>query len=377
MVYLWLRDRPAPRRANLLSLVGRLLALIRVASVPAAHPYVVAVTDPDRIALLADPVPPEASVVGQWWPPRWLDPEYLSSRIDEINILHVHFGYDSTPPEVLSRVGRILDAHHVPLVLTVHDLSNPHLTDAALHRARLDVLIRRATAVITLTPGAARTIMDRWQRQAMVLPHPHVLPLDAVGAARALRARPVLGLHAKHLRANVDPWPVLDCLVAQTRDFSIRLDLDDNALTSPRAGEVAAHPLARYAAAGVDVRVHPPFSDAQLGEYLGEIDIMVLPYRFGTHSGWVELCHDAGVRAVVPDCGFFHEQHHCATFGFSRGRFDEESLLCAVDWAVGATRCSTAGDDRERRERRKAQRRFVRHETVRIYRRLLSEKSAA
>ena len=40
VVYLSMRDRPALRRAKSSSLVERFLALIRVASVPAAHAYV-------------------------------------------------------------------------------------------------------------------------------------------------------------------------------------------------------------------------------------------------------------------------------------------------------------------------------------------------
>ncbi|MCT7661107.1 hypothetical protein [Mycobacterium deserti] len=333
-------------------------------------------SDTDRVALLNDPVPRHVTVAGQWWPPRWLEPDYLRSRIADIDVLHVHFGFDSTPPMVLSDVCSTLAAHRVPLVVTVHDLCNPHLTDEGQHRARLDVLIREAATVITLTAGAADAIAGRWQRQAAVLHHPHVLPIDTVGAERALRPRPVVGVHAKHLRANVDPWPILDSLTALSGAFTIRLDLDDDALSSPRA-DGARDRLAHYAAAGVDVRVHPRFNDAQLVDYLNEIDVLVLPYRFGSHSGWVEACHDAGVRAVVPDCGFFHEQHADVTFGFDRNRLDEPSLHRAVETAVRQTSGSAGAVDHERRQRRKAQRHQVRHETVRIYRRLIVEKDAA
>ena len=376
MIYLWLRDRPECGEPIVFA-CRKVVALIRVASVPAAHNYVAAVTDPEHIALLDDPVPPGATVAGQWWPPRWLEPGYLSGRIGEIDILHVHFGFDTTPPDVLVDVCRVLSAHRVPLVLTVHDLDNPHLTNMAQHHGCLDVLVRHAAAVITLTVGAAEAVSARWHRRPAVLSHPHVLPVEAVGAPRKVRSRTVVGVHAKHLRANVDPWPVLDSLATGAREFGIRLDLDDNALTSPRASEATPHRLARYAAAGVDVRVHAPFSDAQLVEYLSEIDILVLPYRFGTHSGWIEACHDAGVCAVVPDCGYFHEQHDVPTYGYDPSGLDEAGLARAVDAAVNRVRCAAVGVDLERRERRKAQRRQVRHETVRIYRRLIGEESVA
>ena len=34
----------------------------------------------------------------------------------------------------------------------------------------------------------------------------------------------------------------------------------------------------------------------------------MLPYQFGTHSGWVELCRDLGTRVVAPDCGYYASQ---------------------------------------------------------------------
>ena len=335
-----------------------------------------AMTDPDHIDLFTDPVPPGATVAGQWWPPRWLEPDYLRSRIAEIDLLHVHFGFDTTPPGVLEGVCRVLAEHRVPLVVTVHDLQNPHLTDQALHLARLDVLVREASTVITLTDGAADAIRQRWRRRAVVLPHPHLLPLEVVGAARVPRARPVVAVHAKNLRANVDPWPILDCLVA-CDNIAVRIDFDDGALSSERAEAWMSDRLAQYAAAGVDVRVHPAFTDAELVEYLHEIDVLVLPYRFGTHSGWVEACYDAGVRTVVPDCRYFGEQQPSQTFVYGRHGFDGATLERAVERTVRQLQAGVRDVDHDRRHHRKTQRQCLRHETVRIYRRLIVEKNAA
>ena len=38
------------------------------------------------------------------------------------------------------------------------------------------------------------------------------------------------------------------------------------------------------------------------------LDVCVLPYRFATHSTWLELCHDLGVAPVFPAVGFLREQ---------------------------------------------------------------------
>ncbi|WP_163800964.1 glycosyltransferase [Mycolicibacterium sediminis] len=349
-----------------------------LASVPAGHPYVDAIVDPELVAVLADPTPPGATLPGQWWPPQWLDPEYVRDHVGELDVLHVHFGFDSMAPAVLDEVVDLLARHDVPLILTVHDLHNPHFGDPTLHAARLEVLVEAAAAVVTLTDGAAAEIARRWGREALVLPHPHVLPIDDVGSGRTVREVPVVALHAKGLRANIDPWPVLDELLADpNRTWDLRLDVDEEALASPRADEVDRGRLAAYRAAGVDVRVHPRFTDDEMVDYLGEIDVMVLPYRFGTHSGWVEACHDAGVQAVVPDCGHFHRQHAGLVFGYGLGRFDAASLrrsvAAAQRWAREAT---TAPDDRLRRERM-AERQSIRRQTGSLYRRVLAGRAAA
>ena len=109
--------------------------LIRVASVPAAHPFVGATTDAAVVSLLPDPVPPGATLAGQWWPPRWLDPGYLRAHVLEIDVLHVHFGFEAVTLDDLRAVLVVLREHRVPLVITVHDLANPHVADQSSHQA--------------------------------------------------------------------------------------------------------------------------------------------------------------------------------------------------------------------------------------------------
>ena len=302
---------------------------MRIASVPAGHVYVRHLAHPtvdDGVHRLPDPPVPGAPP-GQWWPPPMLEPSWVRAHAAEFDVLHVHFGYDDRSPAQLSALVAAVRSVGRALVVTVHDLRNPHFADRAAHDAALDVLVPAADAVLTLTAGAAAEIARRWGRRAVVVPHPHVVPPDRAAAPRPEHAGFVVGLHAKSVRANSDPVPVARALAAALADLPgarLRVDAHDDERGRAVAAALAAD------RPGIDVRVHPPFSDDELWDYLAGLDLSVLPYRFGTHSGWLEACHDLGTAVLAPDCGFYAEQAPCLSYGHDEHRLDDASLAAAV-----------------------------------------------
>lgn len=328
---------------------------IRVASVPASHVYVRHLSSPefdDDVLRLPDPVPADGrKVPGGWWPPLMLDPTWIRENASTFDVFHVHFGFDAVSPEMLQDIVDTLRAQRKPLVYTVHDLRNPHHPDPALHDAQLDVLIPAANELITLTPGAARVVEERWGRVATVLPHPHVVGKAWFERRHRSSSRPfVVGVHAKSFRPNMDVLPVVETLtrtVSTLPDAELRINLHDevfepdNHWYAPEAGEL----LRKYGEHDhVTVDVHAYYSDDELFSYLSSLSVSVLPYRFGTHSGWLEACHDLGTRVVAPSCGFYAQQNDCGTFVFDEENFDPSSLDTAVRRAydsrgesVGAT----------------------------------------
>lgn len=325
--------------------------MIRVASVPFSHAYVrhiVSTESAERsVVLLPDPVPVRVDVPGQWWPPRLLDARWLEESLNEdrpethFDVLHVHFGFESYDPADLSRTVDLLRRRRLPMVLTVHDLHNPHFADNADHLRRLDVLVRAADAVITLTDGAAAHILERWGVEAAVIEHPHVVPLERMKLPRPESDSFVIGIHAKNLRANIDPLAVMDALVEASRalpDATVRLDIDEevfepsNHWYNPTIG---AKLLDYSTYPDVDVRVHARFDDEALWDYLSSIDVSVLPYRFGSHSGWLEACRDLGTAVVASDCGFYADQGAVHSFRMGVDSFEAETLVAAVRAAYG------------------------------------------
>ena len=323
---------------------------MRVASVPASHVYVRHLSDPDGaddVVRLKDPAPEDGRTVpGGWWPPLMLEPGWVSNNHDRFDVFHVHFGFDAIGSDVLAAVIQELKEHRKPLIYTMHDLRNPHHPDPSAHSAQQDVLVAAADELITLTPGAAQEIKNRWGRSCHVLPHPHVLDRDRVDRTPPANTQFVIGLHAKSLRANMDPIPIIDALigiVSALPQAVLQIDLHDeifdpaNHWFAPEAGNAL---LAYGRHERVRVHVHPYFSDDELWDYLASLTVSLLPYRFGSHSGWLEACFDLGTAIIAPSCGFYGQQRPCGVFGFSEDHFDVESLRRAVDdayerWEAG------------------------------------------
>ncbi len=346
---------------------------ITVASVPASHVYVrhIAAEQPDGVRRLHDPDPddPGRSTQQVWWPPVMLRPEWVGAH--DFDVFHIQFGFDAWEPSELARLVETLREHGRPLVHTVHDLRNPHHADRALHDAQLDVLVPAADAVITLTPGAGREIERRWGRTAAVLPHPHVVELArmARGTDRA-GARPFrVGLHVKSLRASMEPLRLLPDLVRAVRELpgavlQVNGHRDVLSQGGGRRAEQLAGYLERGAARGdLELHVHDFFSDDDLWRYLESLDVSVLPYRFGTHSGWLEACRDLGTAVVAPSCGYYAEQGPVHSYLHDEDEYDGESLRVAIHeaWAAGPVRPLGV-------EMRRAQRAEVAHAHREIYR---------
>ena len=224
------------------------LDTIRVASVPARHPYVRAATADAAIEVLPDPPVPGAPPE-QWWPPVMLDASWIHGHADEADLLHVHFGTESYSVEHLRAA---LDAAHEvgwAVVVTVHDLDHPQLRDDEQdrHVAQLGVLLSRADAVLTLTPGAADEIARRWGRDALVVPHPRILqqgwaarPFD-----RTEPRRRRVATYLQDLRPGVDARSAVRVLAAATRrrtragvDLDVEVHLRDRTRDDRVAAEV-------------------------------------------------------------------------------------------------------------------------------------------
>ncbi|MBB2986957.1 glycosyltransferase [Terracoccus luteus] len=338
---------------------------VRVLSIPGAHSYTQRIRATGRpgirpeVVHLPDP-PVPGGAPGQWWPPPALAPAWVRDHADEVDVVHLHFGFDASTPAALTAWVDALRQAGIPLVVTVHDVVNPHFVDQREHLDRLDVLVPAADALVTLTDGAADDIERRWGRRPDVVAHPHVAPTELVGTRAERRDdRFVVGLHLKSLRANVVAAPVVSALVAAASDLPgarVAVHVHPEVLSE---GHVRTDlTLARLLDEGDGVgplRVvrHDRHSDDELWRYLQGLDVSVMPYAFGTHSGWIEACHDLGTAALAPTTGRWVEQQRSLTYDWpTEGEPDVDQIATALaDAHRDRPRWQADRADRERQQR--------------------------
>ncbi|HEV7950941.1 MAG TPA: glycosyltransferase [Glaciihabitans sp.] len=364
--------------------------VIKVASIPGRHPYVHHISplehSPirahlDTVYRLPDPLP-NADEPLRWWPPVMLDAQWVHNNAHSFDVMHLHFGAESYSVEHVERFLDALETERRPFVYTVHDLTNPQLMDQSSHIAQLDVLIPRADALITLTAASADEIQARWGRTAVVIDHPHMLPLHADIVSGDPSTSRVIGLHLRDLRPNIDAaiavatlLSSVDALRANGRDVIARIDMNSTVRDESIRDTVRELCASNEFAELVE---HPRYNDESLVASLAALDVAVLPYRHGTHSGWVELCWDLGVPVVGPQVGYAALQHNEPEFFATFEAGNSGSLVLAIERVLDAPLAVRSGSEERgslqerRRKARLHERSVIAEAHVAVYRRALA-----
>jgi len=140
----------------------------------------------------------------------------------------------------------------------------------------------------------------------------------------------------------MEPLPVIQTLLDVAREdggmvVQVNGHCDVLKPGGARYDAALAQFLERESATGeLELHVHDFLPDDQLWEYLAGLDLSVLPYRFGTHSGWLEACRDLGTAVAAPDCGFYADQGPVFGYHHNESGLDTESLKAAVRAARSA-----------------------------------------
>ncbi|MGK5496745.1 hypothetical protein [Streptomyces sp. URMC 125] len=224
---------------------------------------------------------------------------------DFFDILHLHTVELATLPELRSladRLGRL----RKPLVVTVHDLRPNIEADVEAFRGKLELVVKRAAATLTLTRAAA----DRIASFAGVTGSPEIAPhgqaLSSTEPPGPMAGSPSGGLAIfgalrpnRDLRSAVGAWWSLPLPRPRLRILLRSVSAADRSRDEDLLRFL--HHVARSdSACTVETRPHL-VPKRELVAWLAGAAALVLPYRSITHSGQLELACDVGVPLLAPD----------------------------------------------------------------------------
>jgi len=292
--------------------------LIRVATIPHRDPYADAVLPADavRVGPAPDPSP-------------WLDVAHLEAHADEIDLLHLHSGHAHVAAVAVQCWAETARRLGLPLVVTVHRVPPagraPRNAAEAGYQAHLEAVLATAEVVLTLTPGAADEIADRFGRTAIVVAHPSAaVPDPALGAERGL-----VGLRLGPPVPGVpDAWALVRAVLsgAVSGGGRLRVLTDDERHVGRAVRELADR-------GDLELVVH---TAAEGPAQLQQLHVAVLPEPPGTHSTDLEVCRDVGTLVVAPTSSWAAQQWaEVVSYGTdASGWLDPLSLTGAVAAAL-------------------------------------------
>ena len=297
---------------------------IRVATIPGRGLYARHLGHPEGVdAVHRTTVGPP----GAARPRAAFDRQWVAENVHDVEVVHVLGPPPGADPADVAATADAIRASGTPLVVTGYHLTDPSGADLAGHDARMDVLVPRADAVVTLTESAAEEMRRRWDVEAVVLPHPH-----AVDFVRMRQHRPqfrgdrlLVGAHLAALRLPVDPVVLVGALARAVRSVDTARLVVHLHETVTDAGSNAYAPAEVRAvtdlveSVGGAVKVHRPFTESQLWDHLFALDVSVVPGLYGSHSIWPEACTDLGTMPLLPSGTHAAEQRPCLTYEGSCG----------------------------------------------------------
>lgn len=302
---------------------------IRVAHAPARTPYArkladehVEIVNGRRASHGTEVVPRDMSL-------RWLLGHRPFSWFDVLHLHHVEFDDLPTMRAVLSECARAGKR----VVFTAHDIDPVFGTRVEYHR-KLRLLAERLVPFVCLTERSRAEVHRRLGPgvSTVVIPHGYVVAPNAALRLRAPGGREPRFLLFGSLRDNRDVATVLynwrygqhqqdtflSVLLRAPGHVNLRQEQDRWALLAAMAG---AEPR-------LHVEIAPFPSDSEVAEAAASCGGLLLPYRWGSHSGQLELAFDLGLVPVASAVGYLRDQYSV------HADVAEEPLW--FDWSDGA-----------------------------------------
>jgi len=228
---------------------------------------------------------------------------------DWLDVVHLHH-IDFEPVSLVLTALEECRSAGKRVVFTVHDLT-PIFTDPVTHDRKLGVLAEYGVPFVCLTSAVEAAVRRRFGARTVLIPHGYVTAPGTFAPPVPRRPGPTRFLLHGSLRRNRDVELLLHCwrFARHLRDTTLHLLLRAPSRASLAEEADAWRAIREHAVdprLAVDVMPFP--SDGDVAEAVADADCLVLPYRWASHSGQLELAFDLGALPVASRAGFLPDQ---------------------------------------------------------------------
>jgi glycosyltransferase involved in cell wall biosynthesis len=300
---------------------------VKVLSLPSRHPYMSKFNDGIYIKF----IDPESDLFSEGK----CDPEYLKINFpaDTYDIVHIHFSFDRVPIDLLENVLIYFKEIKKPIVWTTHSLESLRIKDYGGGKYQ-QLLFNYSDKIISPTEGCKSLILEKFGKHTSdvsVIPLGYMAnPLDVARIYKSVKKDSNLfTILIGDFRENKEIFQsVINFL--QCKDLEkAKLQLIYKPINLYRDNwqDINSQMIEFYKLTQnhrVKSLSLPNIPNDLITESFLKSHAVILPYKWGTHSGQVELAKDCGCHVVSTNVGFFKEQNHnINTWDISDNNFEK------------------------------------------------------
>lgn len=281
---------------------------IKVLSFPSRHPYTSKLnTDGIRF------VNPDTDLFASGITARTLDTAYPSETYD---IAHIHFSYDQISLDDLEEILKYFKGNKKPVIWTLHSKESQRIRNYGNGNYQ-KLLFEYADQIVTPTHGAknwCESVLGRPARNIEVIPLGFMAdPRDIEKLEEGIKKDPKLfAMLIGEFRQNKDFIQSIVNFLQCTELSALKLLLifkpipllnDSNEIRPDMAFFYSLLNNSR-----IEVLSKPWISNEEINIAFLRSHAIIIPYRWGTHSGQIEHAKDCGCNVVASSVGFYAEQ---------------------------------------------------------------------
>ena len=284
---------------------------IKILSFPSRHPYVskfnigkIEFVNPDS-DYFSDPHKCSKEYLNKNHPPKSYD------------IVHIHFSFDMIPLKDFENLLKNFRKNKKPIVWTSHSKDSQRIKNYGKGKYQR-LLFKYADQIISPTRGCAKYLISKYGKHENDI---KIIPLGFIANPDYVKK---IG---KKIKKNKHLFTMLIGEFRENKEFiqSIINFLQCSELKKAKL-QLIFKPIYLYKKNCENIKLemlqfhniiqHPRIITISLPEISNEILIkaflnshaIILPYKWGTHSGQIELAKDCGCHVVTSNVGFYKEQ---------------------------------------------------------------------